>query len=266
MTIRYAKEDHVVTITIDRYEKRNALDRQHSNDLVEAWLRFRDDPDAWVAILTGVNNAFCAGGDLSAMGAIAEEVRTDGGSETLARFGDGRGGHASLKGIDIFKPIIAAVNGYCIAGGMEILGGTDLRVASTDAIFSISEPKRGLIAFGGTTSRLPRQLTWPAAMELLLLAGRVSAQRALELGLINKVVATDELMPAALEWAHEIISNAPLAVQGTKKSALLGLSAATLEDAYGIEREVFLEVFATQDATEGPRAFFEKRPPVWQGR
>jgi enoyl-CoA hydratase len=266
VAVHYELKDHVVLITIDRYEKRNALDVEHNRDLLNAWKAFRDDPDAWVAILTGVKNAFCAGGDLNVMSQVAHEFRAGGESATSRSMRDEGGARATLKGLDIFKPIIAAVNGFCIAGGMEILGGCDLRIASTDAVFQIAEPKRGLMAAGGTTARLPRQTTWPAAMELLLLAGRVTPQRALELGLINKVVEPHQLLDEAFAWAHEITRNAPLAVQGTKKSALLGFRAGSLDEAYAIEEGIYAEVFSTEDATEGSRAFLEKRDAVWKGR
>lgn len=261
MAIRYEKQDHIVVITMDRYEKRNALDSEHRRALADAWIGFRDDRDAWVAVITGVQNAFCAGGDLADMGRIAVEMRT---GEGTAIQDEDRGAQFTLKGLEIVKPIIAAVNGYCMAGGMELLGGTDIRIASTQAVFSVTEPRRGLMAGGGTTARLPRQLGWPAAMELLLVAGRVTAERALALGLVNEVVAPEDLLDTAKAWAAEICRNGPLAVQGTKKSALRGFAAATLEEAYAIEDTVTKEVFSTLDATEGPRAFLEKREPVWR--
>lgn len=266
MAIHYEKKDHIVLITMDRYEKRNAIDQEHSDAMIESWRKFRDDADAWVAIVTGVKNAFCAGGDLTQMGNLAEELRTQGHSETQQSYKAEDGGNFSLKGFEIYKPIIAAVNGYCMAGGMEMLGGTDIRIASTEAIFSVTEPRRGLIAGGGTTARLPRQLNWPAAMEILLTAGNLSPQRALQLGLVNEVVAPDQLLATAYRWAEEICKNSPLAVQGTKKSALRGFSAGSLEEAYKIEDDCTLEVFSTEDATEGARAFIEKRQPVWQGK
>lgn len=266
MAIHYEKDDHVVLITMDRYEKRNAIDQEHSDAMIAAWRKFRDDPDAWVAIVTGVKNAFCAGGDLNKMGDLARELRTQGESATQKAYQAEDGGNFTLKGFEIYKPIIAAVNGYCMAGGMEMLGGTDIRIASTDAVFSVSEPRRGLIAGGGTTARLPRQLAWPAAMEILLTAGNLSAERALQLGLVNEVVSPEDLLPTARDWARRICENAPLAVQGTKKSALRGFAAGSLEEAYRIEDEAVIEVFSTEDATEGATAFIEKRPPVWKGR
>jgi len=266
MPVHYEKQDHIVLITLDRYERRNAFDVEHSLALIDAWDRLRDDPDAWVAIITGVKDAFCAGGDLHTMAQIAEEIAATGRSDTRDRMTNYGKGSPTLRGVHVYKPIIAAVNGACMAGGMELLGCTDIRVASADAIFSISEVRRGLFAGGGTTARLPRQLSWPAAMELLLVADDMPASRALQLGLINEVVAHEELLPAAFRWAHKIAANAPLAVQGTKQSALRGFEAASLADAYAIEDQVADTVFATDDAHEGARAFLEKRKPVWRGR
>lgn len=266
VAVRYEKRDHIVLITIDRYERRNSLDVEHAQGLMKAWETLRDDPDAWVAIVTGVKDVFCAGGDLTTMEQIAKETAEFGHSETqdlITNFGKGS---PTLRGYHVFKPIIAAVNGYCMAGGMELLGGTDIRIASSNAIFSISEVRRGLFAGGGTTSRLPRQLSWPAAMELLLVADDMPAARAQQLGLVNEVVEPEDLLPTAYRWAEKIAANAPLSVQGTKKSALLGFEAASLEDAFAIEDAVGAEVFATHDAQEGARAFLEKRKPVWRAR
>lgn len=267
MPIHYEKQDHIVTITIDRYERRNSFDVEHSVQMIDAWERFRDDDDARVAIVTGVKDVFCAGGDLHTMAQIAKEQAANAGhSETWGKITRDGTRFFTLKGFEIYKPIIAAVNGHCWAGGMELLGGTDIRLASTNAVFNISEPKRGLFAGGGSTVRYPRQLPWPAAMELLLMARPTSAERALQLGLVNLVVEPEELMATAREWAAEIARNAPLSVQGTKKSALRSFAVGSLEEAYRIEDAIGAEVFATEDAQEGPRAFFEKREPVWKGR
>src|SRR5204862_7610121 len=125
---------------------------------------------------------------------------------------------AHLRNVEHYKPIVAAVNGPCVAGGMEMLGGVDIRIASPNAIFGVMEPKRGLFAGGGTTVRLPRQVAFPAAMEFLLTAEAFPASRALELGLLNEIVEVDELMPRAEEWARRILANGPLAVRMTKES------------------------------------------------
>jgi enoyl-CoA hydratase len=148
---------------------------------------------------------------------------------------------------------------------MEMLGGVDLRVACHEATFAVMEPKRGLFAGGGTTVRLPRQIAFPQAMELLLCADLVSAERALAMGLLNAVVPRDELLDAAYGYARRITANAPLAVQATKRSVMEGLGM-DLRDAYRNESRISAEIFATEDAQEGPRAFAEKRPPIWRGR
>jgi enoyl-CoA hydratase len=175
------------------------------------------------------------------------------------------GTEAVLRNVKLYKPVIAAVDGPCVAGGMEMLGGVDIRIATPRATFGVMEPKRGLFAGGGTTARLPRQIPYPAAMELLLTAEAVPASRALELGLLNEIVGPEDLMPTALRWAERILANGPLAVRATKESVLRGLSG-TLREAYKIESELSATVFASEDAKEGPRAFAEKRPPRWQNR
>jgi enoyl-CoA hydratase len=148
---------------------------------------------------------------------------------------------------------------------MEMLGGIDIRVATAKATFGVMEPKRGLFAGGGTTVRLPRQIAYPAAMELLLTAEAFPASRALELGLLNEIVDEADLADRALEWAKRITVNAPLAVQATKESVLRGL-AVDMREAYKIENELAGTIFASEDAKEGPKAFAEKRDPVWKGK
>jgi len=167
--------------------------------------------------------------------------------------------------VHLYKPIIAAVNGTCVAGGMEMLGGCDLRVAADTATFGVMEPKRGLFAGGGTTVRLPRQVPFPAAMELLLCADRVSASRVYEMGLVNEVCAPSRLMERSLDYAHRITANGPFAVRKTKESVLRGL-AVDMKEAYRIESSISSEVFSSEDAVEGPRAFAEKRTPEWKNR
>lgn len=269
MAIHYAlDDDHVVRITIDRPEARNSADLDHFKWLREAWERFDADADAWVAVVTGVGDAFFTGADLKtyipAITALGRRIQEEGLTEVDGyRLDDGT--RAVLRGARIWKPIIAAVNGFCTAGGMEMLGGADIRVACPEARFAVMEPKRGLFAGGGTTVRLPRQIPFPHAMEMLLCADLVPADRALEMGLLNAVVARDELLDVAYDYARRITANAPLAVQATKRSVWEGLGM-SLSDAYRNESAISSEVFATEDAKEGPRAFAEKRPPRWQGR
>jgi enoyl-CoA hydratase len=312
----------IVVITIDRPEARNSCDMEHFKLLREAWERFRDDDEAWVAIVTGVGEAFFSGADLKRyipeitklQSELAELARKDPDATAPTEVNGYRlddGTKAVLRNWPIDKPIIAAVNGFCTAGGMEMLGGTDLRIACPEAQFAVMEPKRGLFAGGGTTVRLPRQIPWAQAMELLLCADLVPAARVHEMGLLNAVVPRDELLAEARRYARRIVANAPLAVQATKRSALSGLYhdeeelqllrrsiralrdavrgidpgdadstraaitasadaldrlAKELRTAFERESKVSSVVFATDDAQEGPRAFAEKRPPVWKGR
>ncbi len=269
MSIDYvAGDDHIVTITINRPEARNSLDMEHFAQLRGAWERFGADDDAFVAVITGVGQDFCVGADLKTyipqITALSKKMRDDGVSEIDGyRLDDGV--KAVLRGTKLYKPIVAAINGNCVAGGMEMLGGCDLRVAADTAHFGVMEPKRGLFAGGGTTVRLPRQVPFPAAMELLLCADRVPAQRAYEMGLLNEVCRPADLMARAYDYARRITANGPFAVRKTKESVLRGL-ATNMSEAYKIESELSSEVFASEDAKEGPAAFAEKRTPNWKNR
>ena len=269
MPIHYEPtDDHIVVITIDRPERKNALDLHHFRDLAAAWRDFRDDDDLWVAVITGVDGCFMSGADLRdyipQITALSQQISSGEVTEIDGcRLSDGT--EAVLRNVELYKPIVAAIDGPCVAGGMEMLGGIDIRIASDRATFGVLEPKRGLFAGGGTTARLPRQLPYAAAMEFLLLAEEVPASRALDLGLLNAVVPADDVLTTALSWAGRILANGPLAVRATKESVVRGMKG-TLRDAYKIESELSAQVFASEDAKEGPAAFAEKRPPRWQNR
>lgn len=261
-------DDHVVRITIDRPEARNSLDMEHFFQLRRAWERFGEEDELWVAIVTGVGKDFCVGADLKTyipeITALQKQLKKGEVPEVGGyRLDDGI--KAVLRGVKLYKPIVAAVNGTCVAGGMEMLGGCDLRVAAREATFGVMEPKRGLFAGGGTTVRLPRQIPYPAAMELLLCADRVPADRVYEMGLLNEVTDADQLLDRAEDYAHRITANGPFAIRKTKESVLRGL-ATDMGEAYKIESAISAEVFSSDDAKEGPAAFAEKRPPVWQNR
>ena len=269
MPIHYEpRDDHIVVITIDRPEAKNALDLYHFRDLANAWRRFGDDDDLWVAIITGVDRCFMAGADLKTyipqITKLSEEIASGDVTEIDGcKLRDGT--DAVLRNAKLYKPIIAAIDGPCVAGGMEMLGGIDIRIATHNARFGVMEPKQGLFAGGGTTVRLPRQIPFPAAMEFLLTAEPLPAERALELGLLNEIVEPEELMDRAFSWAQRILANGPLAIRATKESVVRGL-AVTMEEAYKIEQELSQLVFASEDAKEGPKAFAEKRKPNWQNR
>jgi enoyl-CoA hydratase len=269
MAIHYEKDDeHIVLITIDRPEAKNSADMEHFFLLRSAWERFDADPDAWVAIITGVGDAFFTGADLKRY--IPEITKlqrqiAEQGLEEIDGYRLDDGTKAVLRGAKIWKPIVAAVNGFCTAGGMEMLGGVDIRVAVPEAKFAVMEPKRGLFAGGGTTVRLPRQIPFPQAMEFLLCADLIPAERAYDMGFLNAIVPREKLMDTAYEFARRMTANAPLAVQATKRSVWEGLGM-SLRDAYRNESQISSEVFQSEDAKEGPLAFAEKRPPRWQGK
>lgn len=259
--------DHTVRITIDRPAARNALDVAHFSELRTAWDRFADDDQLWVAVVTGVGDAFCVGADLKTyvpeITALRQRHAAGASAPSDARLDDGM--RAVLAGVELYKPVVAAVNGTCVGGGMVLLGNCDLRVASENATFGVMEPKRGLFASGGATVQLPRQLPFPAAMELLLCADRLPARRVWEMGLLNEVTTPEQLLERAHDYARRIAANGPLAVRKTKEAVLRGL-AVDMTEASRIESELSDQVFASEDAVEGPRAFAERRPPVWKNR
>jgi enoyl-CoA hydratase len=251
MAIHYELDDeHIVLITIDRPDARNSCDMEHFKLLREAWERFEREDDAWVAIITGVGDAFFTGADLKRyvpeITRFQKQIAEEGLTEINGyRLDDGT--RAVLRNWPLYKPIIAAVNGFCTAGGMEMLGGVDIRVACSEAKFAVMEPKRGLFAGGGTTVRLPRQVPWAQAMELLLCADLIDAHRAYDMGLLNAVVPSDQLLDAAYAFARRMTANAPLAVRATKQSALQGLyhdedTTKQLRTAVRALREVLLTV------------------------
>ena len=269
MPIHYEpRDDHILVITIDRPEAKNSLDLYHFRDLAKAWRDFGADDDLWLAIITGVNQCFMAGADLKTyipqITNLAKEIQKGEVAEIDGcRLRDGT--DAVLRNSKLYKPIIAAIDGPCVAGGMEMLGGIDIRIATPNARFGVMEPKQGLFAGGGTTVRLPQQVGFAAAMEFLLTAEPLPAERALELGLLNEIVAPEELMDRALSWAGRILANGPLAIRATKESVIRGMEV-TMKEAYKIETELSQMVFASEDAKEGPKAFAEKRKANWQNK
>lgn len=258
MALIYEKKDKIATITLNRPEALNALDPETYDELTNAWIDVRDNPDVWVAIITGAGDkAFCVGADLKTF------IPTRATGLDLSQIPAEDAVIATLRDINLWKPVIAAVNGYCLAGGMELLQGTDIRIAAEHASFAVAEVRWGLFPGGGSTVRLPRQIPYCRAMEILLTGDRISAQEAYQIGLVNKVVPLPELMPTAMKYAERICENGPLAVRAVKESVIRGLN---LQPAYAIERLLSLIVFMTEDAKEGPRAFMEKRKPSFQGK
>jgi crotonobetainyl-CoA hydratase len=258
--IRYEVRDRVCHVTINRPEVRNALNRRCHLELRRAFEAFRDDPDAWVAILTGTGSAFCAGQDLKEAATFAAAARDRGADRDEWPVWGG-----ITQGLACPKPIIAAVNGFALGGGSELALACDLVVAAESARFGMPEVRRGIAASAGGVVRLPRQVPLKQAMAMLLTGAPISAARAHELGLVNEVVPDVELAEAANRWAAQILEASPLAV-GLVKQAALGLLHLPVEVAMERQHEVLSPLLASADAAEGMRAFAERRPPVWVGR
>lgn len=263
-TVEFEVRDSVAIVTLNRPERLNALDPETAVRLIDAFERIRDSDEVRVAILTGAGErAFCAGGDLDATIPLMTGAREPS-TEWERRWLEVRGSGGPFK-TDVGKPLISAVNGHAIAGGMELVMNSDIRISVPHAKFGIPEVKVGLFPGGGSTVRLPKQIPYARAMELLLTGGLITAEQALEYGFLNYIVPPASLMEKAREIASCIAANGPLAVRAVRDSvrACDGLPEA---EALRIEAEFSAKVHRTEDAVEGPRAFLEKRPPVYRGR
>lgn len=256
--ILYEVEDNLARVTLNRPEKLNAMDPEMYTALSEAWIEIRDDPDVWVAIVQGAGDrAFSSGADLE------KTIRP--GERDWDAFWRTQEDMILNRGLEVWKPIIAAVNGYCLAGGMTLLLATDIRIAGDDASFGLSEVKRGILPGNGGTQRTIRQLPYPAAMELLLTGDRVDAEKALEWGLLNEVVAPENVRETAEAYAERILSNGPLAVQAIKELAVRGRDM-PLDEGIRLEGSFGRHLQMTEDAEEGVQAFREDREPEWVGK
>ena len=256
--VLFETDGHVATITINRPEAMNALNGAVRRGLADAFIRFRDDADLWVAIITGSGErAFSAGADLIEMSQRRQGEVRDGFWDPAQP--------SPTRGLDTGKPVIAAINGYCLAGGLELALACDIRIAAEHAQFGLTEVTRGIIPGSGGTQRLPRLIGLGPALELLYTGERVSAQEALRLGLINRVVPAADLAAEARRLADRINQNAPLAVRAVREAALRGIEVPLDQ---GLRIEAFLSriIRDTEDSREGPRAFAEKRPARFQGR
>jgi enoyl-CoA hydratase len=216
--------------------------------------------------LTGAGKAFSSGGDLGSVIPLMMRTRKPVG-KWEERFAADRKqlGAAILRNATFFKPVVVAINGHAHAGGAEFLLSTDIRVMSSEATIALTEVRRGLIAGGGSLTRLARQIPWAHAMELVLVGEPITAQHALAIGLVNRVVPPDQVLATAEDFARRISLGAPVALLKSKEAIVRG-SGRPLEDAFAIESQCTKENAATDDAKEGPRAFMEKRPPVFTGR
>jgi enoyl-CoA hydratase len=253
------RRGHVLIVTMNRPHARNALSGPMLAILREAWDTTDSDPEIRVCVLTGAGGAFCAGADLKAMtSAHPGDTFRSGGWDMSAL-------EPLLKGRRLRKPLIAAVEGAAIAGGTEILQATDIRVAGESARFGVSEARWGLFPIGGSAVRLPRQIPYTVAADLLLTGRHITAAEAHRIGLIGHVVPDGQALAKALELAEAIAANGPVAVQAILRT-MRETEGMAENDAFESEAKIGMEVFASEDAKEGPRAFAEKRRPTFRGR
>lgn len=265
--VRFEIEGAVATVTLDRPEARNALTPEMLCRLADAFAAYEADDTLRALIITGAGeHAFCAGGDLASTIPLLTGARTPLDDWDRRVLEDptvmATSGLRERPGV---KPIIAAVNGACMAGGFELLLGTDIRVAADHARFALPEVSRGVLPFAGAIARLPRQVPYCSAMHLMLTGDAIDAAEAYRIGLVNECVAADRVLPAARSIADRIARNAPVSVREIKRVAVSG-SGLPLEAAYRLEDAARIRVLATDDAKEGPRAFMEKRSPRFLGR
>lgn len=252
------RRGHVLVVTMNRPEARNALSGPMMRGMEEAWDLVDSDPGIRACVLTGAGGYFCAGADLKSMNQSAPGDKFAGGGWDLSRL------PALLKGRRLTKPLIAAVEGPAIAGGTEILQGTDIRVAGRSAKFGVSEARWGLYPLGGSAVRLPRQIPYTVAMEILLTGRHLTAEEAERHGLIGSVVDDGAALETAVGIAESIAANGPLAVQGMIET-IRRTEGMHEEEAFAVDAEVGGRVFGSADAKEGPRAFAEKRKPEFRG-
>ncbi|OZI17044.1 enoyl-CoA hydratase [Bordetella genomosp. 7] len=258
MPLLFEVQDYIATITLNRPEAMNSIDPETRAELHDAWQRIKQDDDIRVAILTGAGEkAFCTGSDLK---------KTMPPKESFAEltFGRSESDHL-LAGLDTDKPLICAVNGYAMGGGMELALACDIRIASDNAVFALSEVRIGSIPGAGGTQRLPRAIGASNALLMLLTGDRIDAQEALRTGLVSKVVSQGQLLASARQIAERIAGNAPLSVRAIKRLVYSGMDM-PLPAAIDTERYVFGVLRDTEDRIEGRKAFQEKRSPVYRGR
>jgi enoyl-CoA hydratase len=255
------RDGHVVIVTLNRPEAKNALSAGMLAGMYRAWRMLDDDPELRVAILTGRGDVFCAGADLKAMGS----GETDDEFQKLMAEVPDIHWQALLRHNRPLKPIIAAVEGYAVAGGTEILQGTDIRVAAEDATFGITEARRGLFPLGGSSVRLRRQIPYTLAAEILLTGRHVTAREALDFGLVGRLVPRGQALAEARKIAADICDNGPISIRALMRMLREVDESYSEADALAKELEVGGPVFVTRDAREGMRAFAEKRKPVYRG-
>lgn len=256
MDLDYKKEGRIAIFTLNRPDAMNSFSIELLRGLWKAMEDFRDDPELWVGIVTGAGDkSFSAGADLKELLPYWRQHKSDHWAIPLA----------PMHGFELYKPLVAAINGYALAGGMELALACDIRIASEKAIFGQTEVRWGILPAAGATWRLPRTIPWCKAAELNLMGRMIDAQEALRLGLVNKVVPLEQVMPTAREWAEEICQMGPLGVRACKEAMIRG-SQMDRDEGGRLEHALFVYCLETEDAAEGRAAFIEKRKPVWKGK
>jgi len=267
MGLIYEKKDGIAYLTLNRPEAHNAIDPETVLELVDAWTDYRDDEKLRCAIITGAGDkVFSSGADLTKLiplftGARQPETEAD----KKVQQNPALPQQAMLRDFELHKPVIAAINGKAIAGGMELLYSTDIRIAAEGTQFGLQEVKWAIVPLMGSSIKLPRQLPYARAMEILLTGELMDAEEAYRFGFINRIVPPDQVMAEAERFAKIIVENGPLAVKAIKQSVLTGIGK-PLAEGLAKEMELGIPVFLSEDAREGPRAFKEKRKPNYKGK
>jgi E-phenylitaconyl-CoA hydratase len=256
MSIDVTKEGKIAVFTINRPEAMNAMNPEVFKELSDALIKFKDDDDLWVGIITGAGDrAFCAGADIKLMLPVIGELKDRPWAEPPI----------IMRGLNLWKPLIAAVNGTALGGGLEIALACDMRIASENATFAVPEVTLGLIPAWGGTQRLPRAIPMAKAAEMLLTGRPIDAQEAYRVGLVSRVVPLAELMPTAMKMAEQICKCGPIAVRAAKEAMIEGTSL-SLTEGLALEAVIRDRVTATEDFNEGCKAFLEKRKPEFKGK
>lgn len=263
MTLRTEIKGALLVVTLDRPEARNALNAEMREGLIETWRRFRDDEALRVAVLTGAGGAaFCAGADLKDVGDYYRSMTP----AERREHGEREPGLGGLtRNFDPRKPVIAAINGACLAGGLEIALACDIRIAAEHATFGLPEVRRGILPGAGGTQRLPRALPFGVAMEMILTGAPIDAEAALRWGLVSRLAPAAELMNCAIDIAGKIAANGPLAVRAARDALYQG-AGLPLDQALRLEQFHAEPLRQSDDAQEGVRAFIEKRAPRFSGK